>query len=92
MSKSSVTVKLNRKGIKDLLTSDGVAADLGTRARRIQAAAIGSMPGGTMDDIKSNVSQDGSRARATVWTSTYDAKEAEAKTRNLTTALEAGRS
>lgn len=79
----SVRIKLNRKGIRELLRSPEVLTDLRNRADRIAAAAG---PGHAVD---AGVGRN--RARASVRTDTREAMEAEAQFRNLTRALDAGR-
>lgn len=80
---ANVRVVLNRKGIRDLLRSDEIKAELERRAHAIAAAAG---PGHTVD------SQIGPhRARAAVVTDTVDAMLAESHHRNLTRAIDAGR-
>lgn len=78
-----VKVTLNRKGIKDLLTSQEVQRDLGRRADRIAGRAG---PGNEAD-----VTVGRNRARAGIVTATADAMVAEASHRTLTSALDAGR-
>ena len=78
-----VKVKLNSSGVRELLRSPGVLADLEARAKRIAAAAGGGMV------VESAVGAN--RARAVVITGTREAMEAEARTRALTRAVDAGR-
>lgn len=76
-------VVLNRRNIRALLRSESVRADLERRAENIAEVAG---PGHVVDsDIGRN------RARAAVITATYEARLAEAQTRNLTRAFSAGR-
>lgn len=80
---ASVRVVLNRKNVRELLRSEAVRRDLERRAQNIAAAAG---PGHIVD------SQIGrNRARAAVITATFDAMRAEARDRNLTRAIDAGR-
>lgn len=80
---ANVTIKLNRKGMRSLLRSQAVLGDLERRAAAIAAAAG---PGHVAEgDIGRN------RARAAVITATVEARVAEAKRRNLTRAIDAGR-
>lgn len=80
---ASVRVVLNRKNVRELLRSEGVRDDLVRRARNIAEAAG---PGHVVD------SQIGrNRARAAVITGTFEAMHAEARDRNLTRAIDAGR-
>lgn len=78
-----VRVKLNSRGVRDLLTSAEVLAMLVGRAERIAATAGEGM------EVDSEVGHE--RARASVRTATPDAVEAEATTRALTRAIDAGR-
>lgn len=78
-----VKIVLNRKGIRDLLRSNEVKADLERRARNIASAAG---PGHVVD---SEVGPD--RARASVRTDSIDAMVDEANNHNLTRAFDAGR-
>jgi hypothetical protein len=79
----NVTIKLNSPGVKALLRSPEMLADLEARARRIAAVAG---PG-----FESDGQIGPSRARAAVWTDTFEAMHAEATTRALTRAIDAGR-
>lgn len=78
-----VRVVLNRKGVRDLLVSREVQADLKRRADRIAAAAG---PGNDAD-----VTVGRNRARAGIITSTPEAMAREAHRKSLTSALDAGR-
>ena len=75
--------KLNRKAAAQLLNGDQVVADLRRRAQRVAAAAG---PGHRIE-----VSKGKKRARAAVITETFEARSKEARSRNLTSALNAGR-
>lgn len=79
----SLTIKLNRKAVRDLLRSSEVQADLERRANKIKAAAG---PGHEVD-----VEVGRNRARASVRTDTVEAMRAEARDHKLTRALDAGR-
>ncbi len=76
-------LKLNSRGMVDLLRSDSVRRDLHSRAQRIAATAGQGMA------VDSEVSR--TRARAWVWTDTFDAMVAEATDRRLTRSIDAGR-
>jgi hypothetical protein len=79
----AVVVKINHNGVRELLRSPEVLADLERRARAIAAAAG---PGMVVDsEIGPN------RARASVRTGTFAARHAEATRRALSRALDAGR-
>jgi hypothetical protein len=80
---SSVRIKLNRAGIRELLRSVEVSDDLEARAERIASAAG---PGHRVE-----VEDNDKRARAAVITDTFEARLAEAVDRNLTRAVDAGR-
>lgn len=81
-----VKVKLNRPGVRELLRSAEVEADLARRARNIADAAGGQ---GAGFESESDVSR--TRARAWAWTETPEAMRAEAERRVLTSAIDAGR-
>jgi hypothetical protein len=76
-------VKLNHRNMAALLRSAPVEAELKRRADRIAAAAG---PG-----MEASSGQGRTRARASVVTVTNQARAAEARTRALTRALDAGR-
>jgi hypothetical protein len=78
-----VRVRLTRSGPRQLRQSAAVRADLEARARRIARAAG---PGMTVDSTTGR-----SRARATVFTDTFEARRNEARHRALTRAIDAGR-
>lgn len=73
----------NMAGFRDLRKQPGVLADLRARAERIAAAAG---PGNEPSSMLG-----ANRARASVVTADRQARRAEAKTRALTRALDAGR-
>lgn len=77
------TIKLNRRGMRELLRSQSVLADLERRAKDISDAA------GPGHRVEAQVGRN--RARAAVITDTVDAKLGEAKRRTLTRAVDAGR-
>ena len=81
-------VKLNIKGFVELRNSPAVVADLQARARRIAAAAGDGME---VKPAETNHRFPKGRARVAVVTGTYDAMRREAKTRDLTRAIDAGR-
>lgn len=81
---ATVRIEVNGAGIRALLKSPEVQADLGRRAGAIAAAAG---PGHDVD-----VRVGATRARASVRTGTAAAKRAEAQERALTRAIDAGRS
>ena len=76
-------IELNSAGVRELLRSPEVRADLDSRARAIAAAAG--------EGMESDSQVGKGRARATVWTDTVEAMEAEATERALTRAIDAGR-
>lgn len=80
---ATVRVILNRKNVRELLRSEGVRADLHRRAENIAASA------GPGHRAESEIGR--TRARAAVITATHQAIVAEARHRNLTRALDAGR-
>jgi hypothetical protein len=81
---TTVKIEINREGVRALLTGPEAQADMVRRARRIAAAAG-----------EGNEAQDDgpgkNRARAVVVTATPEARAAEARTRALTRAVDAGR-
>lgn len=76
-------VKLNRKGVRELLRSQEMQADLHRRGQRIANAA------GPGHESQSRVGRN--RARETVRTTTNEAALAEQHHQRLTNALSAGR-
>lgn len=74
---------LNRNGLRELLRSDAVQAELRRRAQQVAAAAG---PGHRVE-----VSAGRNRARAAVITDTPEARRAEATDRALTRAINAGK-
>lgn len=84
MSKyATVRIKINRKGIRRLMRGPEAIEDLKIRSGNIEIAAG--------EGFKSETKAMKNRAHATVWTGTPEAKEAEAKERKLTKAIDAGR-
>lgn len=79
-----IKLVVNSAGIRDLLRSKEVAADLRRRAERIRDQA-------GADDHEVQVFIGRNRARATVRTSTYEGRQDEAIHRQLSRALDAGR-
>lgn len=75
-------IELNRAGVRELLTSAEMQAEVMRRAHAIAARA------GSGHSVKNTTTN---RARATVRTETDDARHREAKNRNLTFAIDAGR-
>lgn len=80
---ANIRIEVNRKGVRDLLRSREVEADLTRRAQAIAAAA------GAGHEVDSEVGRN--RVRVSVRTDTIDAMLAEATSRSLTRALDAGR-
>lgn len=83
MAPKKVRIELDQNGIKALLRSPEIAADLERRARNVARTAG--------DGMHSAVVQGRDRVRAQVWTGTYAAKRAEAEDRALTRAIDAAR-
>lgn len=83
MSKPTVRVVLNRSGMRAVLRSAVVMADLQRRAEQIATVAGSGMEPSSM--VGKN------RARASVITATQEAREAEAFGRALTRSIDAGR-
>lgn len=79
----TVKVKLNSKGVRELLRSQEVLADLEERADRVAAAA------GPGHRVEAEIGPN--RARAAVITDTPEAMVAEATNRTLTRAVDAAR-
>lgn len=77
-----VEIKLNSPGVQALHRDPGVLADLAGRARRMAVAAG---PGFVASSMV------GRRARASVITGDQEARRAEASSRALTRAIDAGR-
>ena len=79
----NVRVRLTRNGPRQVRRSQGVQADLLERAQKVAAAAG---PG-----MEANGGVGPNRARASVVTTTVEAMLAEARSRALTRAIDAGR-
>ena len=80
---ANVRIVLNRQGVREMLQSRRVLADMERRARAIADAAG---PGHVVDsEIGRN------RARASVRTATFEAMHAESTDHTLTRAIDAGR-
>lgn len=80
---ANVRIEVNHRGVRQLLRSTEVRTDLERRARNIAASA------GPGFEVDAQVGTE--RARASVRTATSEAREAEATSRALTRALDAGR-
>jgi len=80
---ADIVVELNRAGVRDLLRSDEVEADLRRRATAIAAAAG--------DGYEVEMFRGQNRWRATVRTADEVARRDEAENRTLTAAIDAGR-
>lgn len=80
---SKIRIVVSEEGIRAVLKSGAVQADLQSRAARIAAAAG---PG-----MQASSFMGKTRARASVITATAKARRAEARDRALTRALDAGR-
>jgi hypothetical protein len=80
---ANTRIVLNRAGVKALLRSPEVVADLKRRAEAIAAVA------GEGNEVEVAVGP--TRARAAVVTKTFDAMRDEATDRSLTRAIDAGR-
>lgn len=81
-----LTVVLKPQGVRALLKSPEVAADLKARAERVRAKAEQSAPG-----FRVTTGQGPSRARARVYAAKHAARVAEAEDRALTSAIQAGK-
>lgn len=79
-----VRVVLNSRGVRQFLRSGPVRADMERRARNV-ASATG------IAGMESSGHTGSNRARASVITTDYESREAEATTRSLTSAIDAGR-
>lgn len=83
MAVKGIRIKLNRAGVRALLTSADVTADLASRGKRIAAAAG--------DGVEMQVTRNRDRAVVFIKTETVEAKRAEAEDRTLTRSIDAGR-
>jgi len=52
---TSVRIEINREGIRDLLNSDEVRADLTSRMERVESAAIASAPIGATGEHRDSI-------------------------------------
>jgi hypothetical protein len=82
---AQIKVKLNSAGIREVLQSAEMEADLRRRAKAIAQAAGGE------PDFVGDAEVVGDRVMGFVVTATDEGKRAEAETRALTRALDAGR-
>lgn len=80
---ANVKVVVNRQAVRELLKSPEIRADLERRGRRIASAA------GAGHEVESFMGRN--RVRVTVRTDTFEARYAEATTRDLSRAIDAGR-
>jgi hypothetical protein len=80
---AEIKVEINSAGVRDLLRSPEVMADLERRAQAIAAAAG--------DGFEVEMYKGRNRYRATVRTATEPARRAEATDRVLTRAIDSGR-
>jgi hypothetical protein len=80
---ANVRIVLNSPGIRQLLRSDEVEADLKRRADAVAQAAG--------DGHAASSAKGSNRARASVVTETFDAIRSESENHTLTAALDAGR-
>jgi hypothetical protein len=80
---AGIKIKLNSAGVRALLRSGAVRGDLERRAHAIAQAAG--------DGMEASSYTGPNRARATVRTATFKARQREATERALTRAIDAGR-
>lgn len=80
---AGIIVEINKAGVRDLLRSEEIRADLERRAQAIAAAAG--------DGFEVEVFRGANRYRVSVRTGTEPARRAEATDRSLTRAIDAGR-
>lgn len=80
---AEVKIELNRAGVRALLQSPEMLANLRERAHRIANAAG--------EGFEVEMTTSATRAHATIRTATWAARRAEARDRALTKALDAGR-
>lgn len=76
---------LNLAAFREIRTSPAVMADVTSRARSIAASA------GEGHMVDSEITGGRGRARAVVYTATYEAMSKEATDQNLTRSIDAGR-
>lgn len=84
-----IKFKLNHANISALLKSPEIQTNLAARAARVAAAATANAGPGAVFGHAVNVGRN--RARAAVWTENAVAMHAEATSRALTRAVDAGR-
>lgn len=85
----AVVFKLNQAGLREILKSANVQADLKRRAEKIAATA--DQDAGLTDGFLAEVTVGSVRAHGQVFTATAEAMVAEAAHRTLTRAIDAGR-
>lgn len=85
---ATIRIELNKPNIRKMLKSEEVARALTTPAEKIQARANAGS-GDEGHDIKTFVGHD--RVSLLILPVSWNARRAEAETRNLTRSLEAGR-
>lgn len=78
-------IELDKDGIRQLMQDKQTGSAMSTVAKKIAAAA------GAGHDVRVESSAKDGRKRATVATRTYAARQREARDRNLTNAINAGR-
>lgn len=83
---TSIKIELNSAGVQQLLKSGEIQADLARRA-----AAIATAAGASGGEFGHEANVGANRARASVWTEDFEAMRAEATSRALTRAVDAGR-
>ena len=91
---ANIKVRLSPSGARAILTSPGVASELGRRAQSMCNAANGMMNSSDNmrnDAFMSDVSVGDSRARATVYTANPHGVRANAKQNILVRSINAGR-
>jgi hypothetical protein len=86
---ANLRIVLNRKGVHALLTSEKVKSDLERRAHAVAAAADAASGRGGDHAVESGVGKN--RARASVYTDTFNAMHRESEQRTLTRAIDAAR-
>lgn len=84
-----IRIEINHASVAALLKGGEIQADLARRAAAIAAAATGNAGPGAVFGHDSSVGRN--RARASVWTESFEAMHAEATTRALTRSIDAGR-
>lgn len=86
---ANLRIVLNRKGVKTLLTADKTRAELVRRATAVAVAADGNTGRGGDHAVESSVGRN--RARAAVYTDTFNAMHRESDQRTLSRAIDAAR-